>query len=40
MLRHHGLPGGEPSSGLRTPRWTCQRMKESAARLNGRWRGA
>ena len=40
MLRHHGLPGGEPSIGLRTPRRTCQRMNESAARLNGRCCGA
>jgi hypothetical protein len=35
-FRHHGLPGGEPSSGLSTPRCACQRMNESAARRNGR----
>lgn len=37
---HHGLPGGFPSSGPRTPRSACQRMNDTAARLNGRCRGA
>src|SRR5918994_3370568 len=38
--RHHTLPGGEASSGSRTPRCACQRMNDNAARRNGRCRGA
>ena len=38
--RHHGLPGDGASSGSSTPRCTCQRMKDDAARRNGRWCGA
>jgi hypothetical protein len=38
--RHHVLPGGDASSGSSTPRRACQRMKDNAARLNGRCRGA
>ena len=34
------LPGGDASSGSSTPRCTCQRMNDSAARRNGRCRGA
>ena len=38
--RHQTLPDGDASSGSRRPRWACQRMNESAARRNGRCRGA
>src|SRR5215204_7263553 len=36
IARHHTLPGGDASSGLRTPRCACQRMNDNAARRNGR----
>jgi hypothetical protein len=35
-----GLPGGDASSGLSTPRRACQRMNDNAARRNGRCRRA
>jgi hypothetical protein len=38
--RHQTLPGGDASSGFSRPRRACQRMNDSAARRNGRWRGA
>ena len=35
--RHHGLPGGVASSGANTPRLSCHRMNEIAARRKGKW---
>ena len=40
LARHHGLPGGDASGGASSPRAACQRMNDSAARRNGRSRGA
>ena len=39
-VRHQTLPGGDASSGLSRPRRACQCMNDSAARRNGRCRGA
>ena len=36
--RHHLLPGNSPSTECRTPRSACQRINDTAARPNGRWR--
>ncbi len=38
--RHHGLPGGVASIGASTPRLSCHRMNDMAARRNGRCCGA
>ncbi len=38
--RHQTLPGGDASSGFKSPRCACQRMNDSAARRNGRCFGA
>jgi hypothetical protein len=38
--RHQGLPGDGPVSGSSSPRRSCQRLNDSAARRNGRCLGA